>query len=148
MLSCLQHVCCCLVRFVLLSCLYCCLSTIYLQVPMRNFGTNQRRSPWVCRNNGNTVCINGISLLMTPMKDAKVATSPNKRPKAEAKPSVRAQAKALLACTAIYLCYACVRNCRIFCPVVIVTYYELIYTGTCQQRPGLCHYRQFVRCGA
>ena len=107
---------------------------------MRNFGTNQRRSPWVFRNNGNTICINGISLLMTPMKDAKVATAPNKRPRAETKPSVRAQAKAVLACTVIY--------CLIFCPVVIVTYYELIYTGTCQERPGLCDDRQFVRCGA
>ena len=78
----------------------------------------------------------------------KVATAPNKRPRAEAKPSVRAQAKALLARTAIFVCDACVRNCLIFCPVVIVTYYELNYTGTCQERPGLCHDRQFVRCGA
>ena len=52
---------------------------------MRNFGASQRRSPWIFRNNGNPICAAGIQVLMTPMKDSKVAADSlrEKKPKIE-----------------------------------------------------------------
>ena len=61
--------------FVVVALVASFLSTLYLKVPMRNVGANQRRSPWIFRNNGNGVCSTGVHSLMMPMKISKVASS-------------------------------------------------------------------------
>ena len=80
---------------------------------MRNLGPNTRRPPWIFRNNGNTICNNGINALMTPMKESKLVTAQaaqaNKKPKVEKerKPNVRTPAKALFVCSVMRVSVRC-----------------------------------------